>query len=102
MKTFITTYRSFTTPEVLLEKIIQRYHVPPNADFDVLPVQLRCCNFLKSLIENQCEDFSPAFIQQLENFLGELQAANSFEKFATTFKTTLKKVKTKLQRKIYF
>lgn len=91
MKTFITTYRSFTTPEVLLEKIIQCYHVPSNANLEVLPVQLRCCNFLKSLIENH-DDFSTEFIHTLEKFLGELQATNSYEKFATTFKTTLKKV----------
>mmetsp|Transcript_3199 Transcript_3199/g.3944 ORF Transcript_3199/g.3944 Transcript_3199/m.3944 type:complete len:261 (+) Transcript_3199:882-1664(+) len=95
MKTFITTYRSFTTPEMLLNKIIQRYHVPPDAGVEALPIQLRCCNSLKYLIETQYEDFSDEFIAQLEEFLVELQSATAYKKFATIIKTTLKKVCTR-------
>mmetsp|Transcript_6017 Transcript_6017/g.9086 ORF Transcript_6017/g.9086 Transcript_6017/m.9086 type:complete len:537 (-) Transcript_6017:66-1676(-) len=91
MKTFITTYRSFTTPEILLLKIIQRYHVPENAGVEALPIQLRCCNSLKYLIETQYEDFSAEFISQLDDFLVELQSAPAYKKFATIIKTTLKK-----------
>ena len=32
MKTFITTYRSFTTPEKLLSKTVQLYHVPEDIE----------------------------------------------------------------------
>merc|ERR1712137_1508019 len=91
MKTFITTYRSFTTPETLLTKVIQRYHVPKNAGVDALPIQLRCCNSLKYLIETQYEDFGDSFIRQLTEFLKELESAPAYQKFATIIKTTLKK-----------
>jgi hypothetical protein len=92
MKTFITTYRSFTTPEVLLDKIIQRYHVPTNDAAESLPIQLRCCNALKYLIETQYEEFSDTFLSSLDQFLGELATKPAYLKFANTIQTALQKV----------
>lgn len=65
VKTFLLTYRSFTTPEILLKKIIERYHVPRpvNAAFEDFernikrPIQLRVCNVLKQWIEKHSSDF---------------------------------------------
>lgn len=91
MKTFITTYRSFTTPEVLLDKLIQRYHVPESSGEEPLPIQLRCCNALKHLIETQYEDFSEQFLDQLNQFLDELNEAPAYKKFAVIIQSTLQK-----------
>lgn len=55
MKIFLSTYHSFTTPIVLLQKLMQRYHVPrisshliPFDEYEKLrfTVQLRACNVL--------------------------------------------------------
>jgi hypothetical protein len=92
MKTFITTYRSFTNPETLLKKILDRYHVPPNANIDPLPIQLRCCNHLKYLVETQSEDFSDRFIEMMNQFLTELSGEPAYQKYAKLIRTALEKV----------
>merc|ERR1712137_87156 len=87
----ITTYRSFTTPDVLLKKIIQRYHQPNLPAADLLPIQLRCCNHLKYLIESQSEDFSTGFVNTLRKFLTELENSANYTKFATAISAALSK-----------
>jgi hypothetical protein len=47
MKAFLLTYRSFATPELLLAKLIERYHVPPREDKNRTKIQLRVCNTIK-------------------------------------------------------
>ena len=87
VKTFLTTYRSFTTPEVLLKKLVDRYHVPPDrSQADAKTIKLRCLNCLKQLILTQSENFSDSFIQQLRK-LEEIDSS-----FASVVSTTLQKV----------
>lgn len=69
MKTFILTYRSFTTPEMLLSKLIERYFVPRNMGFvdkDIIfsqfekqrqKIQLRLCNVLQQWTKKNSYDF---------------------------------------------
>lgn len=56
MKTFLLTFQSFTSPEILLRKLIERYHVPRNksklqsfGEFEKYrqKIQLRVCNILQ-------------------------------------------------------
>jgi hypothetical protein len=93
MKTFITTYRSFTSPEELLNKLIQRYHVPEEHADKRLPIQLRICNVLKHWIETQYGDFSEDLIVKLQDFLYELQENASTGKHAKQTLAYLQKVK---------
>ncbi|KJE88700.1 hypothetical protein CAOG_000298 [Capsaspora owczarzaki ATCC 30864] len=64
VKTFLLTYQSFTSPERLLQKLIERYNVvrAPNSsysDFQVTQrsIQARVCNALKLWMESPQPDF---------------------------------------------
>jgi hypothetical protein len=51
MQTFLKTYQSFTSPRVLLRRLVQRHQVPAGvADADT--IRLRVCVFLKNWIES--------------------------------------------------
>eukprot|EP00004_Rigifila_ramosa_P014937 TRINITY_DN343_c0_g1_i1.p1 TRINITY_DN343_c0_g1~~TRINITY_DN343_c0_g1_i1.p1 ORF type:complete len:1009 (-),score=276.87 TRINITY_DN343_c0_g1_i1:65-2644(-) len=77
MKTFITTYQSFTSPDMLLTKLIQRYHVPKKEGSTVSaqPIQLRVCSCLKFWIETHYPDFDEKMSERLKAFI-----KNSVEK----------------------
>ena len=58
-KCFITTYRSFTSPEKLFSKLVQRYNVPisKNVQVDQRQVKVRVAIILKYWFETQIRDF---------------------------------------------
>lgn len=72
LKTFITTYQSFTTPAKLFDKLLQRYNVRTDrVDASrVKAIQLRVCVVLKYWVENQFFDFDEELIQQIFDFVG--------------------------------
>jgi hypothetical protein len=79
-KTFLVTYRSFTTPQKVLLKLVQRYHVPrPKRVSEMeykkrkLPVQLRVCNVLNVWVKDYFDDFqsNPKLLASLEEFLND-------------------------------
>lgn len=92
VKTFITTYQSFTTPETLLKKLIQRFHVPEEKRDIALPIQLRTCNALKQWVETSYLDFSPEFLATLDEFLSELSNHKSYHKYSTQITQQINKV----------
>jgi hypothetical protein len=78
LKTFFYTYQSFCSPELLLKKLIQKYHVPlqkgGTADERyktevVEPVQTRVCRVLKFWIEQCPWDFNGPQSEKLLNNL---------------------------------
>eukprot|EP00003_Mantamonas_plastica_P006180 TRINITY_DN1500_c2_g1_i2.p1 TRINITY_DN1500_c2_g1~~TRINITY_DN1500_c2_g1_i2.p1 ORF type:complete len:341 (-),score=105.89 TRINITY_DN1500_c2_g1_i2:76-1098(-) len=77
MRTFLATYQSFTTPEKLLTKLIQRYHVRMVEGMDEdefkngmqRPIQLRVCNVLKNWIERHFGDFNEKMISTINSFV---------------------------------
>ena len=91
MKTFITTYRSFTSPEVLLRKLISRFRVPDDHERERIPIQLRTCNILRQWIDTQYNDFNDDLIDELNLFLKEISASRDYEKFITHIRNTLEK-----------
>ncbi|KJE92340.1 hypothetical protein CAOG_03326 [Capsaspora owczarzaki ATCC 30864] len=78
---FLMTYRAFSTPAELLEKLIHRYHVPltPSsgrgaATYDkdfVHPIQVRVCNVVKLWVKTGYRDFvnNPTLIARLKYFV---------------------------------
>jgi len=68
-KCFITTYRSFTSPERLFSKLMQRYFVPRTAAVDAKQVQIRVAIILKYWFETQIRDFDDILIKELYEFI---------------------------------
>eukprot|EP00004_Rigifila_ramosa_P000198 TRINITY_DN1021_c0_g3_i2.p1 TRINITY_DN1021_c0_g3~~TRINITY_DN1021_c0_g3_i2.p1 ORF type:complete len:803 (-),score=174.73 TRINITY_DN1021_c0_g3_i2:150-2558(-) len=84
--TFIATYRSFTTPAILLTKLIERYHVPDKTfpteearqawlQKSVAPIQLRVCSRLKMWIETRWDDFDSELLARLKEFVAEIEVS---------------------------
>eukprot|EP01105_Mastigella_eilhardi_P020099 TRINITY_DN4769_c0_g1_i2.p1 TRINITY_DN4769_c0_g1~~TRINITY_DN4769_c0_g1_i2.p1 ORF type:complete len:848 (+),score=226.97 TRINITY_DN4769_c0_g1_i2:245-2545(+) len=75
LKTFLMTYQSFTTPEKLLQKLIQRFNVPSNfkggdnGSQVAGVIRLRVCNVVKKWIEEYSSDFDDNLIVQLKQFI---------------------------------
>ena len=91
MKTFITTYRSFTTPEKLLSKTVQLYHVPEDIEEKKkLSIQLRCSNLLKQWVDTSFADFDEDILLKLNEFLEELSKNPNYSKFSTKIQKTIR------------
>eukprot|EP00002_Diphylleia_rotans_P026308 TRINITY_DN5235_c0_g1_i1.p1 TRINITY_DN5235_c0_g1~~TRINITY_DN5235_c0_g1_i1.p1 ORF type:complete len:1064 (+),score=174.50 TRINITY_DN5235_c0_g1_i1:133-3324(+) len=94
MKTFITTYRSFTSPEIFLKKLRQRFHVPlsklpPTVSFEeykqntIRPIQIRVFNVLKAWIEKSFDDFNEDLISSLFGFIDDFRAEGQIKQADT-------------------
>jgi len=82
MRCFLMTYRSFTTPTVLMQKLKERYQVPiahdmPSRERDafkdgvVKPIQLRVCSVLKHWIDEHQVDFTESLYLDVMAFVTE-------------------------------
>jgi len=83
-KTFLLTFQSFTTPEKLIMKLIQRYQVPieekPEDSKDTKEqwavkqkakqknIQLRVVNVMKRWVESNIADLNDQHIETIKNF----------------------------------
>ena len=97
MKTFITTYRSFTSTSELLRKLLQRYNVPESHKEFELPIQLRICNVLRRWVELQYREFNPSTIERINQFAEVLAGSKSYKQFATSVTQTLEKISEEAQ-----
>eukprot|EP01104_Vermistella_antarctica_P009701 TRINITY_DN2514_c0_g1_i4.p1 TRINITY_DN2514_c0_g1~~TRINITY_DN2514_c0_g1_i4.p1 ORF type:complete len:427 (+),score=135.88 TRINITY_DN2514_c0_g1_i4:380-1660(+) len=74
-KTFLMTYQSFASPEQLMSKLIERFHIPPELDMNptrALKIKLRVGNVIKKWVESYTTDFDRKLQRMLKEFLGEL------------------------------
>ena len=93
IKTFITTYQSFTTAHDLLLKLIERYDVPSEFSETMLPIQLRVCNIIRLWVEQYLDDFNARDIKILAHFVETKLAKNStYEKYAKKIQVMLSMV----------
>lgn len=87
METFLMTYRSFTTPDLLLEKLMDRFKVPENPyDFSISKdiwkqkrsiIILRTIQVMQKWITSFFHlDFSVNMIMTLTNFLDDISSTN--------------------------
>lgn len=89
LQTFLLTYTSFTTPKMLVEKLVQRYNIPksklvpkPNRDPSKPPKdmeankkqkQLRVINFLRKWVDLCFLDFNEDIINTIFSFCEQLK-----------------------------
>jgi hypothetical protein len=67
---FIATYRSFTTPDMLLQKLLERFDPPKDmcSVSEAATLQFRVAVVLKYWVEHQIDDFDDALIKKLCTF----------------------------------
>jgi len=104
VKTFITTFRSFTTPGKLFDKLLQRFNVPLRTKGDmsmeewkrkvVTPIQLRVVNFVSMWLKTRFQDFDYALIKRANSFIDCMMQENAQQKWGCQ----LSKI---VRRKIY-
>ena len=79
LKTFIATYQSFTTPDLLFQKLVERYNVPRDQQYDisdedwktniVLPIQFRVSNVIRKWLDQRFPDFDYKLMRKLNDFI---------------------------------
>eukprot|EP01111_Echinosteliopsis_oligospora_P017271 TRINITY_DN7421_c0_g1_i1.p1 TRINITY_DN7421_c0_g1~~TRINITY_DN7421_c0_g1_i1.p1 ORF type:complete len:314 (-),score=77.92 TRINITY_DN7421_c0_g1_i1:666-1607(-) len=80
-KTFLMTYQSFSTPEKLFAKLLQRFSVPKNylggseeGKQAIVMIQLRVCNVIRKWIDSNWSDWDEKLIGQLKIFIEQLRS----------------------------
>ena len=72
LSTFITMYKSFTTPHVLFEKLKQRYNIPKEVklnESEATRIKIRVCVVIQEWLKNQFDDFDKELLEKLQEFI---------------------------------
>lgn len=114
--TFITTYQSFTTPEHLLGKLIQRYNVPvpqnkdsnelaqwakvstilPHCQGTRLPIQVRVYNVLRIWVDKRFPDFNPGLLFLLNVFIRDFLSEDGHGRLAQQLVSLIRRQESRL------
>ncbi|KAJ5079686.1 ras guanine nucleotide exchange factor i-related [Anaeramoeba ignava] len=84
IETFLLTYQSFTTPKILFQKLVQRYHVPKVGESTEeeyqnkrKAIQLKVVNVLMKWLENFFSHFNKSLIHDLREFIDKILAQDN-------------------------
>jgi len=114
MNAFLLTYKSFTTPHIVLDLIIQRFNIqpPPNLtpeeahEFNekkLIPIRLRVTNVLKTWVETYFEDFDDQkLFKNLSDFVNKDLKTHLKNPADQVHKLIQKKVSGTMARKMVF
>ena len=101
LKTFITTFQSFTTTELFFQKLAERYNVPHDKHSDipeeqwkhtiVLPIQLRVFNVIKIWIDMRFPDFDYKLMKKLNSFMDNHLRRDGHIKMANNLSSLIKR-----------
>jgi len=76
MKTFVITYLSFTTPEIFLSKLEERYNIPMNLQLDDTSkynIKVRVINALKHWLQTRIDDLNQLVIERVKIFITKVK-----------------------------
>lgn len=99
MKSFLATYRSFTTPEELWGKLLERYNVPPNVEISeeaykqqvTLPIHLRVANVIGMWLASNYMDISDELMVHIEYFVEQTIATGEAKGLQRKLKSAVEK-----------
>eukprot|EP00002_Diphylleia_rotans_P034055 TRINITY_DN7290_c0_g1_i4.p1 TRINITY_DN7290_c0_g1~~TRINITY_DN7290_c0_g1_i4.p1 ORF type:complete len:1286 (+),score=228.71 TRINITY_DN7290_c0_g1_i4:63-3920(+) len=74
VKAFLATYRSFISPESLLDKLFERYQVPERFSDQANVIKLRVCNFLHLWLRAGSDDIDSHLLSRVERFAQEAKS----------------------------
>jgi hypothetical protein len=91
--TFLLTYRSFATPDQLLNKLIERWHIPRSLTDDhvIASIKLRVLVFINYWVQRNFEHLdNPRFLERLKRFIIDAQQTDN--KYKDTVDILLKAI----------
>ena len=101
LKTFITTYQSFTTTDLFFQKLVERYNVPHEKHTDipeeqwkqniVIPIQVRVYNVIKLWLDTRFPDFDYMLMKKLNHFMDSKLRKDGHSNFANTLASIIKR-----------
>ena len=109
LKTFITTFQSFTTTDRFFQKLEERYDVPRDQQSDipdgewkrniVLPIQVRVYNVIRLWLDMRFPDLDYQLMKKVNNFIDTRLRKDGHSKFADALNEFIKR-KISQQKKV--
>jgi hypothetical protein len=102
LKSFLATYRSFTTPEEFWGKLLERYNVPPKPQDSpmsdeaykqhvTLPIHVRVSNVIGMWLGSNWQDISSKLMVHIEHFAEETVALGEAKGLQKKLKSSIEK-----------
>ena len=99
VQTFVATYQSFTTPDELFNKLMERYDVPSGMDQKLRQqIRLRVAIVVKHWVEHQFADFDQNIITRLYDLCKRLESDGQIPMSQALHKLILKKDEARLAK----